>query len=183
MDIDVIDDRISLADFLGEAPTEVEKDAFKVDTIEKAEWCMKQAGDSEYLIQRYEGERDRLIARLNEVCIEKTKEAFETVERMGYYLDSWSREEAKKIKKKTIPMVNGEIKITTGRESLIVDDEPALMKWLNTDHQELLKVVETISADKNGIKKLLTGDVKVPGCRLERGPDKLILKPKLAEIE
>lgn len=181
MKLEIEDDMISLEDFLGEAPAEAEKESFTVDTTEKADWCLTRAGEAQWLIGKYEGERDRLIARINAVCTEKTKDAYDTVEKMAGHLDGWAHKESEAIKKKTIPMIGGSLKIVTGRESLVITDEGALLKWLNKEHPELLTVKETVSIDKNGVKKLLSGGMSAPGCSVERGRDRLQMNPTITK--
>jgi phage host-nuclease inhibitor protein Gam len=180
-DIKVETNQVSLADFLGEAPVP-EKEKFEVDTSEKADWALQKAGEAQWLIGKYEAERDVLIARIKKVCDEKTKDAYETVEHMAALLDPWARKESESIKKKTIPLVNGSIKIIPGRESVEITKEGDLLKWLNKEHQEALDVKETVSIKKAAVKVILEAGEEVPGAKLVTSRDKIQLQPTFAEI-
>lgn len=180
-DIKVETNQVSLADFLGEAPVE-EKEKFEVNTSEKADWALQKAGEAQWLIGKYENERDALIARVTKVCAEKTVDAYETVSHMAALLDPWARKESESIKKKTIPLVNGSIKIIPGRKSVEITKEGDLLKWLNKEHQEAIEVKETVTVKKPAVKVLLEAGEKVPGAKLIQGTSKIQLQPTFAEI-
>lgn len=175
---------ISFADIIGEdAQDIIEKESFAVDSTEKAEWALETAGRAEALLHKYEAERDSLIDKINAVFTQKTSGLRSTIERMAFLIDPWALRESANIGKKTIPLASGEVQIRAGRDSLAVDDDKALVDWLNENYPDALNVKTTITADKNEVKKIIAGGVSVPGARIEFGSQKLILKPRLVELD
>jgi phage host-nuclease inhibitor protein Gam len=177
---------ISFADVVPIEESEVtENESFQIDSYEKAEWALERAGEAQSVINQIEAEAEAMIERIRQARDEKTKSLYQTVERMAYFLDPWARGETEKIKKKTIPLAMGEIKIITGRESLKVDwdDEGELVDFLTETNPEFVRTKTTESLDKAALKKAIKEGLKIDGCSVVRGPDRMEIKPKLREIE
>jgi len=173
---------ISFADVIPMEETNITDESFHIDSYEKAEWALEKAGEAQDVINQIEAEANAMVERIRQAKEDKTKSLKATVERMAYLLDPWARGESEKIRKKTIPLASGEVKIITGRDSLVIDDsDEEFETWAHESGNEDLLTVK-VTPSKTAIKKALSNGVEVPGCHLEKGADRLSIAPRLKEI-
>ena len=154
-------------------------ESFKIDSYEKAEWALEKAGEAQATIEQIQAEAKKMIDRIKEACDERTKGLYQTVERMAYYLDPWARKESEKINKRTINLAMGDVKIIAGREALRVENEQAVIDYLDKAAPDLVRIKKELK--KKEIKEAVKGGVLVEGCSVVRGEDRIELKPKLLE--
>lgn len=175
------------------------REPFVVDSPDKAEWAVRKWTQAQARI----GEVDELIRRrkamLDEWAAARTDRDRATLEFMemlltGYLEAVRAKEEADGVpeekRTKSIAVPSGQFRSTAGRASTIVDDEAALVEWLESEHPELVKRspiksgladVTSFLADPDGggPDRLVTADGQVvPGVHVEVGARTYKVHPK-----
>ena len=149
--------------------------AWTPDSIDKANWLARKVKRAQQSIADLAEQRDLEIARTEAWFVEERARHDQTVAWASGLLEVWLRTEiaaddSKRPRKSRSLPCGVTVKVTTGGESLTVDDEPALVEWLKAESPEVVEFVAKYS--KADVKRLLTKDgLKVPGVSLVRGED------------
>lgn len=155
---------------------------FKVDTLEKAEWCMRTKGKSQAEIDRFTEMAAHLKAeyceQIDERLAEITSPHLKTLENMTSLLRPWSEVEiAKQGKARSYKLLSGTVGFRQAPDSLEVKDEAAALLWIKQhDIQGCIRVKEEVK--KTETKKFIESTGEVPdGCALRPGEIRFYADP------
>lgn len=171
---------------IGNLAEEIEKQRFKVDSLESANWCLKKLG----VLKKQQEEND-LLAKKEIERIQKWQEAQK--EKIDYskrffesLLEQYYRAEKEKDPKFKISTPNGQVNSRKQQDKWTYKDEKAINSLEKAGLNELIRVKKEI--DKTAIKKVLTvsngqaitedGEI-IEGITVEEQPDKITIKPEV----
>ena len=160
-----------LHDYLDE--TLAPADRWQVTDLASADWAARKVQQARAKQAELQAERDRVVAAADEWLARESKtledDASFFADRLAEWLASEIDQDPKGKASRALPC-GAVVKRTPARESLVVDDELALVEWLRSqsDSRDLVEFVPKYS--KAAVKKLVTGDgLAVPGVRIEPG--------------
>lgn len=148
-----------------EADANTKREPFVVDNLDKAEWAVRKIALAQARIAEVDAVVARRTAALAEWADEATRADRRSIEffdmlATGYLRSVRDEEAAREVpeerRTKSITVPSGRITSTAGRPSVIVDDEEALVTWLEMERPELVR--------RSPIKSALT-DVAAPSPR------------------
>lgn len=166
------------------------REPFIVDNLDKAEWAMRKWAQATARIADVEELAARRRAMLDEWAAARTDRDRATLEFMemlltGYLESVRAKEEADGVaedrRTKSIALPSGAFRSSAGRPSIVVDDEAALVEWLEMEHPDLVRrspikggladVTSVHASPVDGdLLRLVTPDGQVvPGVHVEVG--------------
>ena len=138
-----------------------------------ADWVARKATRATATIRDLQTQRDAIVNQADDWLAHERARHDRTVAWAAGVLEVWLRNEiagddsSKPRKSRTLPS-GVTVKVTAGRESLVVDDEALLIGWALNEEPHLVKYSPKLAE----IRAALTGDgLAVPGVSLVRGPD------------
>lgn len=146
---------------------------WQIEDESAADWAARKIKTAREQIAAKRAERDRVVAAADEWLTRETKALEDTATFFEGKLCDWLRREidADPKGKASRNLPSGvTVKRTPARESLQVDDEQELVRFLaeNEDTADLVEFVPKYS--KGEVKKLVTGlGLAVPGVHVEKG--------------
>lgn len=138
-----------------------------------ADWVARKAQKAHRQVVRLQEQRDRLVAQADAWLERERARHDRTIEWAEAMLRLWldteiDSDDSKKPRKSRDLPCGVTVKRTPGGKSLVVEDEDALIQWLDDNYPECLNHTPR----KGDVKKLLAGDgLAVPGVTLEQSPD------------
>jgi phage host-nuclease inhibitor protein Gam len=163
-------------------------EGFVVDSLSKAEWCLRTKGRAEDEIARFsamavqliEEETYRINMRLAEICAPHLR----TLEDMTAFVRPWAEVEiAKAHGKKSVKLLSGRVGFRTEAKSLEVEDEEKATAWLEANgHADCVRVKKTVKKDET--KKLIEDKGELPdACKMAGGGQVFYAKPLHEQLE
>lgn len=158
------------------------QEGFVVDSLDKAEWCLRTKGRAEDEIARFTAMATKLKSeyaykidkRLEEILAPHLR----TLEDMTALVRPWSEVEiAKAHGKKSVKLLSGEVSFRTQPKSLEVTDEAKAVAWLEANgHADCVRVKKEVKKDET--KKLIEEKGELPeSCTLKGGGEVFYAKP------
>ena len=138
-----------------------------------AEWVARKARRADDTIRALQTQRDAIVLQADSWLAQERTRHDQTIAWATGVLEVWLRTEiaaddSSKPRRSRNFSSGVTVKVTAGRESLVVDDEDTLIEWALDNEPQLVKYVPKLA----DIKAALTGDgLAVPGVSLVRGAD------------
>lgn len=148
---------------------QVEKERFKVDSLESANWVFRKLKAIDSKMQEIADLRDKEIVRIDKWYKDETEQYEKDKQYFEYLLNEYYLNEKEKDSKFKLSTPYG--KVTSRKTSKWSYDEDRLKEYIKSNNLPFIKVKEEI--DKAGIKKVFkdgvnqeTGEV-IPGVTIE----------------
>jgi phage host-nuclease inhibitor protein Gam len=172
---------------IGNLAEEIEKQRFKVDSLESANWCLKKLAVLEKEQQEKEELAKKEIQRIEE-WLKSEKERIANSKRFfECLLEEYFVAEKEKNPKFKISTPYGKVSSRKQQPKWVYDNEKAINSLKQAGLNDLIKIKEEI--DKNKLKKSVTivngqavtedGEI-LEGITVEEQPEKIVIK---AEVE
>lgn len=146
------------------------KEAFEIDSLEKASWAFKKIRERKSELEKLQDLAEKEKANIEAWLTQESRSLIADIEHFETLIQVYFKKERELDPKFKLTTPYG--KISTRKSSkLIVEDEEILKEWIKVNEVPALKVKEEI--DKAALKKLfkngidaVTGEV-IPGMKIE----------------
>lgn len=149
----------------------VTRPLFRVTDLASADWAGRKIVQAQARIDEAKAYRVKVLAKLDAQVAREEARARPVIEFMEAMLTDWLRREIdadpKGAKSRSLPS-GVTVKRVAGRESLVVEDEEALIGWALANEPQLLKYTPKVADIKAAVK---IDGLAVPGVALTRGED------------
>lgn len=169
---------------------EIENNTFCIKTLDQADYILRRLNETkaevEHIKEIGKRKKEEYCEKIDRFIESNTKGALSSISYLESLLRTFVEDQTRDKKTKTVKLPEGTLSLRSQRPKYVYDDAK-LLNWLQENATEYVKVKETITPDKDKLKKiaeiqgdkLLFNGTVIEGVDVIEQQDAFTIKPSI----
>ena len=169
---------------------EIENNTFCIKTLDQADYILRRLNETkaevEHIKEIGKRKKEEYCEKIDRFIESNTKGALSSISYLESLLRTFVEDQTRNKKTKTVKLPEGTLSLRSQRPKYVYDDAK-LLNWLQANATEYVKVKETITPDKDKLKKiaeiqgdkLLFNGTVIEGVDVIEQQDAFTIKPSI----